>query len=42
MERDTDTNDLVDLGTASIETRGAPVGDKQEPIGFYPLGLSAE
>ena len=42
MERDIDTTELVELGTASIETRGAPVGAKEEPIGFYPLGISDE
>lgn len=36
MERD---NDLIDLGSASVETRGPVFGHKDELIGQNPAGL---
>ncbi len=41
MERNEDAVDLIDLGAASVETRGFD-GNQIEPIGLQvkPLGLS--
>jgi hypothetical protein len=36
MERD----DLIELGTASTDTHGEPVGWPPEFIGYFPLGLT--
>lgn len=36
-------SELVELGTASTETRGLPVGDIIEPMGFWhKAGISDE
>jgi hypothetical protein len=42
MERDQDKQELVELGIASIETRGQPIGSTPEPRGLYFVGLSDE
>jgi hypothetical protein len=42
MERDFDSNELVELGTASTETLGTQIVATPEDHGFYPLGLSNE
>lgn len=42
MERAQDNLDLVELGTASIDTLGSPVGSKPETIAYFPLGISDE
>ena len=42
MEREHESTDLVELGTASTDTLGSPVGRDAETIGFYPLGISDE
>ena len=41
MERELETG-LVELGTASADTLGSPVGEKAETIGYFPLGISDE
>jgi hypothetical protein len=42
MNREHDSHDLIELGTASLDTLGNPVGAPHETIGFYALGLSEE
>lgn len=42
MAREQYNEDLVELGTASIDTLGNPVGSKAETIGYFPLGISDE
>lgn len=44
MKRERDERSgLVELGTASTETRGLPVGDIIEPMGFWhKAGISPE
>jgi hypothetical protein len=39
MEREHDS-DLVELGTASVDTHGEPMGFPPEGLGFFKLGLS--
>jgi hypothetical protein len=41
MERDQNI-ELVELGTASLDTHGAIVGRDEEFVGFYPLAISDE
>lgn len=41
MERD-QRIELVELGTASLDTHGAIVGRDEEFVGFYPLAISDE
>jgi hypothetical protein len=38
MNRFEDTRNLVDLGTATEQTMGIPVGDLQDQLGQYPAG----
>jgi hypothetical protein len=38
MDRGHDS-DLVELGTASLDTHGAPVGFPPEAVGFFEMGL---
>lgn len=42
MEREQDDSGLVELGAASTDTLGSPVGSKAETIGYFPLGISDE
>lgn len=42
MEREQDNADLVELGAASSDTLGSPVGNKPETIAYFPLGISDE
>ena len=42
MEREQDYTGLVELGTASIDTLGSPVGTQPEAIGFFAVGISDE
>lgn len=42
MERKTHDSELVELGTASIETRGVPIQAVPEDNGYRALGLSDE
>lgn len=41
MERDQD-NQTVELGIASIDTKGQPIGSTPEPRGLYFVGLTDE
>lgn len=38
MEREHDS-DLVELGTASLDTHGEPLGYPPEAVGFFKMGL---
>jgi hypothetical protein len=38
MERERE-NDLVELGVASLDTHGEPVGFPPEAVGFFLMGL---
>ena len=42
MERDQEQVELVELGIASTDTRGNPIGTAPEPRGLYFVGLSDE
>ena len=42
MERKTHDSELVELGTASTETRGVPIQAVPEDNGYRALGLSDE
>ena len=42
MDREQDTPELIELGTASTDTHGVAAGQISETFGFYPLGCSAE
>lgn len=42
MEREQDNSGVIELGTASVETLGNPVGAQAETIGYFPLGISDE
>ena len=42
MEREQDSTGLVELGTASVDTHGNPVGDRAETLGYFPIGISDE
>jgi hypothetical protein len=42
MERDQESNELIELGTASTDTLGTQIVAAPEDHGFYPLGLSDE
>lgn len=39
MERE-HANDLVELGVASLDTHGEPMGFPPEVVGFFKIGLS--
>lgn len=40
MEREHDTAELVELGTASTDTQGSPIPTVAEDQGYLPVGLS--
>lgn len=43
MERDQESSELLELGTASTDTLGTPFVARPEDSGYYPvLGLSDE
>ena len=42
MERGQDNSGLIELGTASIDTLGSPVGTRPEAIGYFEFGISDE
>lgn len=42
MERDHDLTEPIELGVASTDTLGGPVGTIPEPQGLYFAGLSDE
>ena len=42
MERETANAELIELGTASTDTLGVPIGAVPEREGFYTLGLDQE
>ena len=42
MEREQDNSSLIELGTASIDTLGSPVGSRPETLGFFAVGISDE
>lgn len=42
MQHEQDQSGLVELGSASEDTLGAPVPSTPEDFGFHPLGLSDE
>ena len=42
MERERDRTDLVELGIASTDTHGEPIGWPPEVSGYFVLGLSDE
>lgn len=42
MEREQDIDGLIELGTASTDTLGTPVGTEPEGAGYFRLGISDE
>ncbi len=39
MKREQDKNGVLELGVASTDTLGVPVGRIPEGAGYFPLGL---
>ncbi len=42
MEREQNQTELIELGSASADTKGQPIGTTPEPRGLYFVGLSDE
>lgn len=42
MEREQDTPETVELGTASVDTHGPAILGAREDKGFYTVGISDE
>jgi hypothetical protein len=42
MERQQDAPDIIELGTASVDTHGPAILGPQEDRGFYTVGISDE